>query len=94
MTDTTTDRHVGAEAHGVLWMAMRYALGRRTYAVQEVGSAITQHAHRLAPWQRERMAKEIERELGYDADGAAWGCDAVTWQQAITDLRRPTGAGQ
>jgi hypothetical protein len=80
---------VGAEARGVLWMAMRYALGRRTYAAQEVGSAIAQHAHRLEPWQRERMAQEIERELGYDAEGAAWGSDAATWWQAVSDLRAP-----
>lgn len=79
--------HAAAEASGVLWMAMRYALGRATYAVQEVGSAIAQHAHRLASWQRERMAQEIERELGYDADGVAWGSDAATWRQAISDLR-------
>ncbi len=92
LTEQPAAGDVGAEARGVLWMSLRYALGRRTYAVQEVASAIAQHAHRLAPWQRERMAQEIERELGYDTDAAAWGSDAATWRQAISDLRAPLPA--
>lgn len=76
---------VGAEAQGVLWMALRYALGRATYAPAEVLGAIRAHAHRLPGWQRQRMADEIDRAIGTDAAGM--GCDVAVWRRVAAALR-------
>lgn len=83
MSLTEYDPAVGAEAEGVLWMAMRYALGRATYAVGECCDAIHAHCHQLRPAQRLRMAEEIDRAV---ADGV-WECDDQLWRAAAAALR-------
>lgn len=84
---TPPAEHVGAEADGVLWMAMRYALGRATYAPTEVLWAIQAHAHRLPTIQREQMAAEIDQAITGHAVGM--DCDVRTWEQAAAVLRQP-----
>lgn len=76
-------QHVAADEPGVLWMAMRYALGRATYAVGECVKAIERHAADLPAEHRERMAAEIERSgvLAVEADGPYWA-------RAVAALRR------
>lgn len=81
---------VGAEAEGVLWMALRYALGRATFAPTEVLWAVRAHAHRLELWQRERMAGEIEQAIA--ADQAGMDMDIQAWQRTASALRGVCGA--
>lgn len=97
MTDDLSPRapvpgpqHPAAEAQGILWMAMRYALGRATYAPAEVRDAIRFHAHRLPEADRNRMADEIDQAIARDAAG--WSCDVAVWEDAARLLRTPRPA--
>ena len=62
----------------VLYSAMRYALGRRTYAVGSVCEELKRNYHALPPSQRERMSKEIQKYqdehglAGSDYDDREW----------------------
>lgn len=76
--------HVGVDQPGVLWMAMRYALGRATYAVGEVGDAIDSHADQLTDTHRHRMAAEIATAIA--GDRAGMDMDVVVWRRAIVRL--------
>ncbi len=44
----------------ILFYAFRYALGRKTYAVNDVVTAIKERAQEIPPSTRELMVKEIE----------------------------------
>lgn len=78
--DTGQAPDVAASAPGILHMAMRYALGRATYAVWEVCDAIKAHAAELAPGTRERMAQEIVEALRYGRGGM--DMDIARWADA------------
>lgn len=81
------DPGVGGEASGVLWMALRYALGRTSYAPGDVVDALREHAWRLPSWQREAMAAEIDTAI--ERDAAGWACDATTWRHGLAALLHP-----
>lgn len=76
--------HIGAGEPGIVWMAMRYALGRATYAVGEVVDAIVKHAADLPAPSRQVMADEIGRAI--DLDAAGWDCDVQQWRRAVAAL--------
>lgn len=78
----------GGEAGGVLHMAMRYALGRSTYAPGEVLHALRAHAAQLPAYTRLMMAAEIDEVL--NAGRAGMDCDVAVWRQA-RDLLRQDG---
>jgi hypothetical protein len=82
--ESTAREHVAVDEPGILWMAMRYALGRATYAVGEVVDAIERHAAILPVHSRERMAREIEQ-----AGALTFAIDGPNWARAVAALRGP-----
>lgn len=61
----------------VLFWAFRYALGRRTYAVEDVAAWIVFQAEKLSPGTRELMDKEIAEAI--ENDRAGMEMDVHTW---------------
>lgn len=66
----------------VLFYAFRYALGRQTYAVNDVVAAIKKHAAEMQPKTRILMAREIE-EAGVIKDEDVISC---LWREALGAL--------
>ncbi len=64
--------------HDILFYAFRYALGRRTYAVNDVVNAIKEHAKEIQPSTRELMVKEISDHLNGKYDDEF----TILWNQA------------
>lgn len=59
------------------WPAMRYALGRKTYVVEQVCNVLIKNAHDLTSDNRYKMGAEIIRainrnEAGMDMDVKCW----------------------
>lgn len=70
----------------ILFYAFRYALGRMTYAVNDVAQAIIQNASNLHHSTRNLMAKEI-REAIHDGH-AGMDMDIKQWNQVLAELNK------
>ena len=65
--------------------SFRYALGRRSYIVQEISDLIVRYIDEIQPWVKEKIIKEVEdsfrrKELGMK-------CDIETWCGLIQKIR-------
>ena len=56
----------GAAAHRILPWATRYALGRDTYAVDDVVKTIVELAPSMSIGEREKLRAEIAKHVGLD----------------------------
>jgi hypothetical protein len=84
MSDRLTPRDLGALLH----YAMRYALGRMTYAVSDVARLMRTHWHEVDSNGREQIAEDLRLEiqraerrgkpLGMECDHRAW-CELRDW---------------
>jgi hypothetical protein len=73
----------------LLIYAVRYTLGRRTYAVGDVCMEIASHAKTLEPGIRGVLRDEISEALGIaEGSGRTVGdkCDHRRWEQALKAL--------
>lgn len=50
----------------ILFWAFRYALGRKTYASNNVADEVLAHASEIHPATRDKMAKEIREAIARD----------------------------
>ena len=69
--------------------AFRYALGRSTYAVQDVSECIIKNGIFLAPHTRNLIIKEIKEyyeRIGQD--GIYMQCDKDCWYNVVRELER------
>jgi hypothetical protein len=57
-----------ADLSTLLWCSIRYAIGRGSYAPGEIADIVERHSACLQPWQRDRIAGEIEGELRASPD--------------------------
>lgn len=73
-----------------LMYAFRYALGRMTYAVGDVTSALLEHSDKLQQDWKEQIVRDIEEAVKYDRAGHQ--SDIEKWQQLrehfVQDLTR------
>ncbi|GEM_PF-3444980 len=69
---------------GILWYALRYALGRTSFAGNDMRRAIHAHADQLSDEDRGGMAQDIEEAIK-ERMWTAW--DRDQWRQAAERLR-------
>ena len=62
----------------MLFWAFRYALGRRTGAVDSVVKHLKMHWDNLSPQTREQISEEISTAITRDEAGAE--CDIESWR--------------
>lgn len=77
---------------GVLFCAFRYALGRMTYVVDDVATAIERNADKIEPKLCDLMCKEINDALsrgqaGHDIDIARWRDVHDTLQKSLYERK-------
>lgn len=68
----------------ILVAAFRYALGRRTYAVQVVAKALVANRDRLPAEDRHLIVREIRQAVA--AAQAGGDCDVRDWQRVADVL--------
>lgn len=73
--------------HGdIIFYAFRYALGRRTYAVNDVATYIINHATEIHARDRETMRREILDAI--ERGQAGMECDVEDWRRVVDALVR------
>lgn len=65
-------------SENTLMWAFRYALGRRTGAVDDVIGTLKTHWSKLEPFTRTQIKEEIQRAIDMDMAGAE--CDIESWK--------------
>lgn len=65
-----------------LYYSFRYALGRKTYVVNDVYQALKKHWDVIPPHQRENMKTEIRSALLNHDTGD--NCDTRQWEEVLT----------
>lgn len=70
----------------VLFCAFRYALGRRSYVVDEIAYEIEQHAHELTPKVADLICKEINEAIARNQAGM--DMDIKRWRRVVDNLQR------
>jgi hypothetical protein len=65
----------------MIWMAMRYALGRRTYAAAEAAQYVTAHWGDIDERIRAGMIRDIREAMKRHDTGDA--CDTAQWQSVL-----------
>lgn len=79
------------ELWGMLLYSMRYAFGRRSYAVGEVCDWIRAYQQLLTTERLEQIAREVNEELEREEKQNRFlgdECDHRTWMTLVADLRR------
>ena len=79
--------------------AVRYCLGRKSYAVGECCDWVIKHWHELPEHTRALIEKDVEQEFVYDANARKQGiedwlgheCDRADWEK-VRSLWRPADA--
>ena len=69
----------------IMW-AFRYALGRRTGAVQDVIDSLKQNWHGLDYFTRDQIKREIREAIKLDQAGAE--CDVNNWNRVLEEFER------
>lgn len=79
----------GDELRMLLFSALRYAIGRRTYIVSDTCDTIRKHASCLSAQDRRQFIEEIETEgrLGCLGDE----CDQADWRELVALLKANPG---
>lgn len=70
----------------ILFYAFRYALGRMTYAVNEVATEIIRHADKLHENIKGLMIREIEEAIAKGQAGMAM--DVNRWEEVLDALKK------
>ena len=68
----------------VMW-AFRYALGRRTGAVDSVVRHLKMHWNKLRPFTQSQIKEEITKAV--DSDCAGGDCDVESWKEILDQLQ-------
>ncbi len=72
------------QLESLLVYSFRYALGRMTYAVNDVTMAIIQNKHVLHPHTKELIKKEIREAV--ENGEAGMECDVEEWSNVYAEL--------
>ena len=67
----------------IMW-AFRYALGRRTGAVQDVIDCLDKNWNQLKQFTRDQI--KIEIKIAIDRDEAGSQCDVKNWKRVLEDF--------
>jgi hypothetical protein len=67
----------------IMW-AFRYALGRRTGAVQDVIECLDKHWKSLKQFTRDQI--KIEIKIAIDRDEAGSQCDVNNWKRVLEEF--------
>lgn len=82
----STEQRMCAVSEDVLFWAFRYTLGRMTYSVQDVTTAITMNIANLTDKTARQMLKELHEAWGNNALGMEM--DKEEWLKVINLLEK------
>ena len=73
------------DLNSLSWPAMRYALGRNTYAVETVCRALKNNAKDIRRDIKESMAEEITKAIALNQAGM--DMDVLQWERLVLELK-------